>query len=337
MRNPNGYGSVVFLGSKRRKPYAIRKTIQWILEDGRAVQKYKYVDYFATRQAALIALADLNKYKTDISKVDVPFSELYSEWYERHTAKKSVSSKNNLKYAIKYCDAIANKKIGNITEDDLQGCIDICDKGYQTKVIIKQILQGVMTFAVNRGIRYDNPSDMLDVGKPTTGSAHSAIKEVDVLLNDGDPSVMFLLYTGLRVQEMLNIKLSDVHLEDRYLVAGLKTDAGRDRKVPIHTALIPYITKALAENKMYLFEQKGKHIAYARYRATIWDAVMARYRLSYTPHDTRHTFITKMQKLNVPKICIQLIVGHKALNVTDSVYTHYQIEELIEFIDKLEY
>ena len=56
---------------------------------------------------------------------------------------------------------------------------------------------------------------------------------------------------------------------------------------------------------------------------------------SHRPHDTRHTCISMLTAAKVDERFIQKIVGHKGQNVTQQVYTHLEIEELITEIDKI--
>ena len=49
MRNPNGYGSIIKLSGKRRKPFAVRVTIGW---NNNGKQIYKYIGYYKTKQEA---------------------------------------------------------------------------------------------------------------------------------------------------------------------------------------------------------------------------------------------------------------------------------------------
>ena len=62
MRMPNGYGSVLKLSGKRRKPYAVRITVgtSWDPERERLTQKYKYLEYFEKRADAVLYLANYN-------------------------------------------------------------------------------------------------------------------------------------------------------------------------------------------------------------------------------------------------------------------------------------
>ena len=68
MKLPNGYGAVVKLSGKRRKPYAARVTVKWT-EDGKQVRKY--LGFYRTRQEALKALADYNANPYDLEAREV--------------------------------------------------------------------------------------------------------------------------------------------------------------------------------------------------------------------------------------------------------------------------
>ncbi|WP_081256836.1 tyrosine-type recombinase/integrase [Streptobacillus moniliformis] len=54
-------------------------------------------------------------------------------------------------------------------------------------------------------------------------------------------------------------------------------------------------------------------------------------------HSIRHTFITKMQQLQIKVSIIKNIVGHEEKNVTDGVYTHWNIKDLRDAINQLKY
>ena len=70
MKNPNGYGSVIKLGGKRRKPFGARITTGY---DDKGKQIFKYIGYFETRKAAMQALAEYNAnpYDIDLEKITI--------------------------------------------------------------------------------------------------------------------------------------------------------------------------------------------------------------------------------------------------------------------------
>ena len=82
MRLPNGYGSVVKMSGKRRKPYMVRKTIGWHLDEtkGRQIQDFQIIGYAETRAEGLKMLAEYNQNPYDVNVAKVTFSEVYERW-----------------------------------------------------------------------------------------------------------------------------------------------------------------------------------------------------------------------------------------------------------------
>lgn len=85
MKLPNGYGSVVKLSGKRRKPYQVRKTTGWHYdkEKDRQVQDMITVGYAATRAEGLQMLAEYNNNPFDTKAAKMTFSDVYEEWSKR--------------------------------------------------------------------------------------------------------------------------------------------------------------------------------------------------------------------------------------------------------------
>ena len=83
MKNPNGYGSVVKLSGKRRKPFWIRKTAGWN-EKGQPI--YKTIGYTATREEGNILLAEYNKNPWNVDTAKLTLKELYDLWVEKTCA-----------------------------------------------------------------------------------------------------------------------------------------------------------------------------------------------------------------------------------------------------------
>ena len=71
MRLPNGYGGVTKLSGRRRKPYMVRKTIGWHIDEktDKKVQDYVVIGYAATKSEALQMLAEAQVDQTTIKKI----------------------------------------------------------------------------------------------------------------------------------------------------------------------------------------------------------------------------------------------------------------------------
>ena len=101
MRLPSGYGSVVKLSGKRRKPFQVRLT-KGFTDEGKQI--YIYLGYFVSKTEALEALAEYNSSPYDITRETITFSEVYKKWSKEHFNKVSDSSIERYGNAYrKYC------------------------------------------------------------------------------------------------------------------------------------------------------------------------------------------------------------------------------------------
>lgn len=154
MKNPNGYGGVSKLPGNRRKPYRVRLTAGWQCQtDGRPLQKYHTLGYYTSRRAALIALADYNKRPYDLNLQQLTIGELYSQWYAKHTARLSRSSRYSFTAAWKKCTAIADQPIKKIKKAQMQAVLDSnqhLSPSVQTR--LKTIFSGIFRLALENDL-----------------------------------------------------------------------------------------------------------------------------------------------------------------------------------------
>ncbi|MEE0721524.1 MAG: tyrosine-type recombinase/integrase [Caecibacter sp.] len=167
-------------------------------------------------------------------------------------------------------------------------------------------------------------------------------REIAILWANTDSKAVRLaliyIYTGLRPTELLRVKTEGVFISERYLRAGMKTKAGKNRVIPIAEKILPFIEELYDENNEYLVidDRDGKPVrTYDRFRAHYWATDKVLQKMQHLPHDCRHTTATLLSNADVNKKTIQLILGHAARDVTDQVYTHKTISQLIEAINKI--
>lgn len=68
---------------------------------------------------------------------------------------------------------------------------------------------------------------------------------------------------------------------------------------------------------------------YSNYRREKWDNIMEKLKMEHTPHDCRHTGASLLDNAGANKLSRKRILGHLAQDLTDDVYTHKTIEQLI--------
>lgn len=149
--------------------------------------------------------------------------------------------------------------------------------------------------------------------------------------------VLMLIYTGVRIGEMLDLEKKDVHLDERWFyVKESKTDAGI-REVPIAEKIVPFFEYWMQQDCDHLIcTPDQKPFEYRNYYDSYWTPLMKDLSLSkYTPHCTRHTCVSLLTEAGVDERIIQKIVGHKGQNVTQVVYTHLELPIKLEAINKI--
>ena len=120
----------------------------------------------------------------------------------------------------------------------------------------------------------------------------------------------------------------EVNLDERYFQGGLKTQAGKHRIVPIHSAILPLARKRLGRCGALL------PISDALFRKRMYFTLRDLGIEKHTPHDCRHTFSALCERYEVREADRKRMLGH-ALDLTNGVYGHRTVEELRAEIEKI--
>lgn len=365
MKLPNGYGSVVKLKGSRRKPYAIKVSYMEEQPDGTAKRKRKYIEYFQTKALALTYLAEYNNgaiVKEHESYAQSPtFAELYEKWKIFRQGLKtnpSDSTWKNYDIAFNMYVPIHHKKVVSIRSQDLQECVSAQSAKSKTTIgNMRAILKGMYAYAINNSFVDKDLSSTLvyeytDSDHPI--HTHFTPKEISYLwdnlyeVNNVDV-VLIYIYTGLRPIELLEITRENVHLNECYMIGGMKTDAGRDRIIPICDTIYPLVEARYNQMRSYLITTKyGNHYTVGSYRESNWKTLMNKLNLNHSPHDCRYTFAYLADRISMNETCKKIIMGHALPNkdrtafktggktdVTRDVYTEKTLEDLLREVNKL--
>ena len=340
-RNPNGYGSVVKLSGNRRKPYAVRKTTGY---DDRAYPIYSIIGYYQTRKEALMALSEYNHDPYDIELSKATFSEVYELWSKVYFEKMKPALQQSYRAAYKHCSSIYDMSYKSLRKMHMQSCIDSCTRGYSTKANIKLLFSQLDKFAFDNDIISKCYSANLNVGEKEESTKHSVFTDDEVVALSklrGQPYVdetLFMLYTGCRVSEMLQLKCSEVHIEEKYCIGGLKTKYSKNRTIPLHEELIPIVKDHLSDqNYLFYYKPDQETKSFSTAYIAKWADAMKNYGFNHLTHDCRHTVRSKLDSAGANKVAIDRIMGHSSNSVGEKVYTHKTLAELLETINKIVY
>lgn len=337
MRHENGFGSIVKLSGNRRKPYAVRITVGW--KDGKQVRKY--LGYYKSEAEALIALAEYHKEGYDIDMSKFTLREVFDEWFktqEKRNLSKSVLATHRMAY--NRLGSLGNIPIKNIKAATLQKWYDGIDLKPASKGKVKSTLTMVYDYATNNDIVSKNYAKFMKMDEKIekVGKVYTE-EEIKLLWERKDQEsariLLILMYTGLRVGELLNINRDDIHFDKQYMIGGLKTEAGRDRVIPIHNKIMPLIREQLGDNKWVI---QARHGGQRHYNVLLNQNIkfMRKFGLDHKFHDTRKTAISLMHTAGIPIETVKIIVGHIGDNVTEKIYLYKNPEELVKVINKVE-
>lgn len=341
MRNPNGYGSIYKLSGKRRRPYIVRKTAGWEMVNGKLKQLYETLGYYATRPEAIKALADYNTNPYSIDSVSVTFKELYEKLMTRKSDKISSSNIKGYSMAFNICSSMHDLRFVDIRTDHMQKIIDSCGKGYDTLRKVKVLFNQLYDYAMENDVVSKSYADYVKLPENEEESARIPFSEdeIKVLWNNLDSmdfidTVLIMIYTGLRIGELLIVKNSDIKIDERYLRGGIKTAAGKNRIIPINKKILPLLQNRMnSDNEYLIINSFGKKMKYDNFKREKWERLMSDLKMKHNPHDCRHTCATLLDNAGANKLSIKRILGHASSDITDKVYTHKDIEELKKAID----
>jgi site-specific recombinase XerD len=149
-----------------------------------------------------------------------------------------------------------------------------------------------------------------------------------------------LVFTGMRLQEIVNINIEDIDFERNTIKVMGK--GSKERLIPINrillNALKDYFEKRpITEDKSVFLNRRGKRISGRQIERIVKHyALKAQLtKTKITPHKLRHTFATLLHLSEVDLIEIQSLLGHSSITSTQ-IYTHTNPKKLKTAVEKLE-
>ena len=338
MKFPNGYGSVVKLSGKRRKPYAVRITTGYAVGDDRTTQKYKYLEYFEKQKDAVLYLANYNsgqKVKEHQSLQEAPtLEDVYKLWIDERERRKGLSDslRNAYNAAFQKYVSLHKRKIRTLRLSDVQPVLDANeDMSRGTVSNMLTVIRGIYHYAMRYELVESDFTGLLIGSGKASKQIHKAFAadEISKLWElQADPVAHFALvtiYTGMRPVEPTLIGPEDIHLDDRYMIGGVKTASGRDRVIPIHHKILPIVEA-----------RKGSPCLFEPIRSDVYHKWMSDHGMDHLPHDGRHTCATLLEAAGVSLHRRKLILGHRVKDITEGTYTHVGAAELVAEIEKID-
>lgn len=246
------------------------------------------------------------------------------------------------------CDKIARMRFVDVKLNHLQMVVDESGKNYPTLRKLKVLFGLMYKYAIIHEIvpKERNMVEYLDISKAGNPNSYNrkpfSKVEIKRLWDAKDSNIYYtvilmLLYTGCRISELLDLKKENINLNEKYFkITAAKTAAGI-RTVPIADKVIPFFEYWYNKNdcEYLLSTPDGSHFLYKNYYDSYWTPLINALGMHHRPHDTRHTCISLLTVAGINDKVIKKIVGHKGQGVTEVVYTHFEMEELLDAINRI--
>lgn len=348
LRRTSGSGCIRYEShGVRARPYRAIVTTGW---DDTGKQLRKTIGYYKTYDEAATALANYNN--NPIEKAGcITFEEVFKRWSEQKYPTVKSSSIKGYNAAYKRCSPIYKRAFKDIGVDDLQDVIDKSGLNFQMLRKLRDLMRQLYQYALPRKYTDQDYSKAVNIEKyrdknpnaqnrkPFTAEEIAEIKAVDD--TEIAKTVLMLIYSGLRISELLNLKKEDCHIDEHYVDIIVSKTKNGIRKVPIADKTLAYwqyfYNKSDSE---YLISMDGRDFSdgkgYTAYSDTYWDPLMDTLELGKRHiHETRHTCSTMLHEAEIYPAKINRILGHTGKTTAENVYTHMKIQELIEAINKI--
>lgn len=351
MRLPNGIGSVHRIndGKRRRNPWRARvpSHVEFNAETGKASQKYINIGYFATETEAIEALFEYRKNPYTLEASVCTFADVYEMWSKKKFPTVSKIAQYGYVASFNHSESLHNMKMRDIRAKEMEEVMLNLKGGHQLQSKLKTFWGQMFKYALEHDLVQKDYSSFVKLRDKPPETTRTAIPKEDIErlwdeANKGNETaeiVLIYIYTGLRATELLEALKENVFLDKRIMVAGKKTDAGKDRRIPIHHDILPLIEKRMKEDGETLIttirKEKRCPITYPTFIKFHWGVLMEGLNMNYTVHYARHTCATLMREAGIEEDIRKIILGHKSGDITDR-YTHYSDEMLTSAIDKLQ-
>lgn len=369
-RLPNGFGQITKIKDKNlRRPYRAMVTVGKN-SVGRPICKLlKPQSHFETYNEAYAALVEYNKNPYDLD-ADITVMQLYEKWTNDYFATlKSNSSVRTITSAWAYCSDTYDMRAKDLRARHIKGCMDdgvAIIKGVEKKATagMKSRIKSMFNLMLDYALEYEivdrnyartfNVSDDIIEEKNKTLRGHIPFSDVEMglLWSNVDKInyidvILIQCYSGWRPQEIGLIELKNVDLENWTFIGGMKTKAGIDRVVPIHSKIRELVKNKYNEAKElgsdYLINciespnrKSSFRFTYDKYRSR-FNKIISLLKLNeqHRAHDGRMHFVTAAKKYGVDEYAIKYIVGHSISDITEKVYTKREVDWLTDEIEKI--
>lgn len=325
LKRTNGMGTVYKLQGRRKRP--------WVAAKNKVI-----IGYYEKKQEAQEALERLAG-KDLTERYNMTFKEVFEEWKKEHYREIGENGIASYKRAYDVFEPLHNRQFRSLKTKDFQAVIDQHEgKSHSTISKYKQLATQMSKWAMREGLITTNLASFIkvpeNVKKEKEIFTDDDIKKLRADKSEAARIVLMLIDTGMRIGELFSLPLADYHKD--YVIGGEKTEAGRNRTIPIlkeGRCNFAYFAEH-ADGPLLLSGYTGQRDKH-NFCARDYKPLLERLNIPYkTPHSTRHTYASRARKAGMDPETLKAILGHASYSTTVDFYYHATPEELVKAVDK---
>lgn len=328
----NGQGSVYKLSNGN---YAAVATLGYYIDENGKKKRKTVQREFKKKSDAIAALPTLKLIRPTV--VDMSLHDLHKAYTDgKDYNALSDSQRCKLGIAWKRLAALEFVMISKITVDDLQTVIDKETSTYYPAHDMKVMLSHLYDIAIRKEIVTHKKSDYIDLPDAPKAKRECWTKEeVDALWKDYETHpftgyILIMCYAGLRYGELATILIENIHLDENYMIGGIKTEAGIDREIPIHKRIKPIVESIIPSRRKKLLEMNEDNF-YDRY----WETIRRTGLRELPPQTCRHFYFSSMTAAGIQGGIIAETGGHSSYLTTMKNYVRIPLKDKLKAVNRI--
>lgn len=324
LKRANGTGTVYKLQGRRTRP--------WVAAKGKTI-----IGYYDKKTAAHGALARLQGRSID-EIYNWTFKQVYEAWKDEHFRDIGAKGIESYERAYDVFEPLHDRKFRELRTADYQIVIDkYSDKSHSLLSKFKQLATQMSQWGIRQELITTNFASFIKLPE-NVKKEKEIFSEEDIQKLEADGSqaaklTLMMVYTGMRIGELFGLRTENVH--ETYVIGGEKTEAGRNRIIPIRSEGRKYFAefRERAKGELLISGYAGQKVI-ANFRKRDYYPLLERLGISKkTPHATRHTFASWAVANNIKPELLQKMLGHADYSTTANIYEHFDIDQLVNAID----
>ena len=246
IKNANGQGSISKVTTNKRNPYRVRVT-DW------RTGKQKSLGYYETRKQAMEVLNEYLYNPYDVENSTMTFKGLYRLFIENQKGLVAVGTIKGYENSFKRCKPLHSLVFREIKGPQMQDTVNSLNCSVATKKITKNFLTVLSNYAMELEIMTVNRAKFIRLPKESNKRQKNVFTgyEIQKLWNNIGIQwvdyILIMIYTGMRIGEITELKKDNIDLLRRIINGGNKTEKGKHRQIPIHKDIFQLV-KGLYES-----------------------------------------------------------------------------------------